>query len=497
MNIKESKESGVALKGLLGDKKRSYNFGQIDILQDNRPYSRAEGKADVSGRFSRNIPLALPVTAAPMNDVCDAHVAIVAASNGALGVIPATYSPEAQAEMLREVKRAEGTFIENPFTLGPEATIAEALKARYSNIPIVHNGKFIGMYTTPYIPHAKPEWLFEGHMDKPVRLVMDTELSRITVFPEDVMSGGQLDFNRAVQIMRERIIPPALAIVSRDMKLLYLVAMKDVISKQQRYPFATRDKKNRLCVGAAILEHMTTENKKRIRLLADAEVDVIVIEQAQAWNEDAKRMTRYLKKEYPHIDVVVGNDSVGAAVSFHHKNGADGVKVGQGPGSECISGDVVGLWRPQFSTAYDCGTAAGKCGIPCTVDGGIKNAYHAFKALAAGGTAVMLGRLIAQTTDSPAEEIEPGKKLYRAMGSPELVKAHSEAFHKYDPRTFIPEGRSDPVDITVPLEEFLKNFKANLERCFERFGVANLEDLHTRLRNGKLRAQLGHNRETR
>lgn len=496
-------QSGIDIRRFLGRKNESLNFDALDIMEGARTFSRNGFHVDVSGKFSRNIALKFPVVTAPMPDVTDGHVATVTARNGGLGVIPATYDPEEQAEIVRAVKKAESRFVDRPFSLFPTDTVDMAVSAPYSNIPVVmaKGDREIVVGLVCLLGQHVKYFYTDEWKDRLINEIMVRDLDRIAVRPEDVTVNGELNFHRAAQIMRARFTPdqpvPALVVVGSENELLYLITMKDVALQEDININATRDKKGRLCVGAAILEHMTEENKQRIRMLADAEVDVIAIAQAQGWNEDMKQMTIYLKKEYPHIDVVPGNDSVGKAVLFHHKNGADGVMVGQGPGSECISGEVVGLWRPQFSTAYDCGNAAGKCDMPCTVDGGIWTPYRAFKALIVGGTAVMLARVIAQTSDSPAKEIEPGKKLYRAMGSPELVKAHSSAFQKYNPQTFIPEGTSEFLPITTSLDEFLKMFKANLERCFERFGMANLADAHSKLRKGEIMAQFKHNRETK
>jgi IMP dehydrogenase len=489
-----SEYSGVSLRELLEDPRRSYNPSELDILEGFRKFSREKISADISGQFSRDIFLKLPVVTAPMPDVTDAHIAIVAARNGGLGIVPATFSPEDQAAQVRAVKKSEGGFIENPFSLNPNNTIGKALSAPYSNIPVIEGKKLVGMF----VRDQYGEYFYRQSKDAPISTAMLTDLSRIAVSPDEVTVEGGLNFQRAQAVMEERITP-ALAVVNHDRELLYLVTMKDVASKETYYPNATRDGKNRLCVGAAILEYMTEDNLQRIKLLAGAEVDVFVIEQAHAWNVDAGKLTKYLKFTYPHINVVPGNDSVSRAVLFHHKNGADGVKIGQGPGSICITGDedVIGLWRPQLSAVFDCGRAARQCEIPCTSDGGIKAPYDAFKVFCAGASAVMLGSLAAATSDSPAKEVEPGKKLYRAMGSPELVKAHSTAFHKYNPETFIPEGNSRLLPITTSFEDFLRGFDSKLKRIFERFGAENLGDLHQKLINGEIRAQYAHNRSTR
>lgn len=488
-NYIELTSPGKPLVEILSDRMRSYNIRDFDILEAFVDFSRLETSVNFSGQqfqFSRNLKLHLPIVTAPMPDVTDAHIATVAARYGCLGIIPATYSAEEQAEVVRKIKKTEGGFID-PFALNPTSPVSSALNAPYSNIPVVEGKKLRGMF----IRHQYGQYFYKGRENQPVSEIMEVDLAKIAASPSDVAVNGELNFQRAQQIMEERQIP-ALAIVNDMMDLLYLVTMKDVDYKEKTYPNATRDHKSRLAVGAAILQYMTEENRQRIKLLADAEVDVIVIEQAQAWNKDVAGMIEYLKLTYPHIDVVPGNDSDPNAVLFHVANGADGVKVGQGPGSECITGDVVGLWRPQLSAVFDCSQMAHKWGMPCTADGGIRNAYDVFKLVMVGATAIMTGRLVAQTKDSPAKEEEAGKKLYRAMGSPELVKAHSTAFKKYNPDTFVAEGKSELLPITTTFEEFLKKFKSELIRVFERFGAKDVQSARKKFLTGAYRAQYAH-----
>src|SRR3989338_8544793 len=487
--------SGRPLIEILSDPMRSYSPLDLDILESEVPFSRMSTSVDFSGkqfRFSRNIGLHLPIVTAPMPDVTDSHIATVAARYGCLGIIPATYSAEEQAEAVRQVKKTEGGFIDHPDVLDPKSPIQDALNQRYSNIPVVSDGKLVGIF----IQQLYGDYYYRGRESHPISDVMEKDLEKITVSPSSITQNGELSFRKAQQIMEARQIP-ALAIVDKEMRLLHLVTMKDVVYREKTYPNATRDSKSRLAVGAAVLQYMTDENKQRILLLAEAGADVIVIEQAQAWNADVKEMTRYIKKNYPDIDVVPGNDSVPNAVAFHNANGADGVKIGQGPGSECTSGQVVGLWRPQLSAVFDCAEVARRCGIPCTADGGIKNAYDIFKLIMVGATTAMLGRLVAETKDSPAKEEESGKKLYRAMGSPELVKAHSSAFRKYDPRTFVAEGKSELLPITTTFEELLKGLKSQLIRVFERFGASDAQNARDRFLSGEYRAQYAHRYGTR
>ncbi|MCH7883004.1 IMP dehydrogenase [Patescibacteria group bacterium] len=495
------KQSGIALKDLLGDSLRSYNLRDIDILEGVRAFSRNDTVVDTSGYFSKNIKLHIPLVTAPMPDVTDEHIAIIAARNGALGIIPMTYEADEQAEIIRRVKAVEGGFIEHPFTLSPRDTLKRALCAPFSNIPIIDSGKLVGMF----VRQKYGEYYYASRLEKSLDTVMEKDLARIAVERNHVTAEGILNFKRAQALMQERMIP-VLAVMNTAEQLLALVTMKDVASNETHHQKATRDRKNRLVVGAAVFEYMTDDNLSRIQKLVDAEIDVLVIEQAHAWNEDTGRMTRYLKKTYPHIDMVVGNDSVREAVRFHRTNGADGIKIGQGPGSACLTGeeDVVGIWRPQLSAIYDCAETAfmiakesDKEPIPCNADGGIQTAYDAFKALAAGAQTIMVGKLVAQCKDSPAKETEPGKKMFRAMGSPEIARTHASASKRYNLSGFVAEGTTLSVTVTGSLEEFLKGFHAKLQRIFERAGARNIAELHEKLRDCSLRAQHAHNRHSR
>ncbi|MBI4114573.1 MAG: IMP dehydrogenase [Candidatus Niyogibacteria bacterium] len=486
------RQSGKALKEILSDPSRSYNFGDIDILEAERRFSRDDTVTDIAGYASKNIKLHIPFLTSPMPDVTDKHIAILAARMGALGVIPATHDPEEQAEIIQQVKSNEGGFIENPFTLSPRASLHDALTAPYSNIPIVDGGRLIGIF----IRQPYEEYYSKQNRAEPLSHFIETDIKKISAAVELVEKNSELDFHRAQEIMMERKIP-ALAIVSKNGILRYLITMKDV-QQETLYPYATRDKKNRLCVGAAIFEYRTKDNMKRIKLLAEqAEVDLFVFDQAHGWNYDVGQMTQYLKEEYPHINVIAGNDSVFGAASFHKKNGADGMRVGQGPGSICTTGaeNNVGIWRPQFSAVYDCAREIKF--FPCIADGGIRYAYDAFKAYAGGASATMGGKIVAQTVDSPAKEISPGVKQYRGMASPDIAIENEAAFMRYSRKTFVAEGEALPLKVTTTFEKFLKDFSETIRKEFERVGAKNIHELHQKLRSGELRAQFAHNRESR
>lgn len=486
------KQSGKALKTILSDPLRSHNYGDIDILEGERRFSRDNTPTDISGYASKNIKLHIPFITAPMPDVTDKHIAILIARMGGLGIIPATHGPEEQAQIVKQVKANEGGFIENPFTLSPKATLNDALTAPYSNIPIVEDGLLIGMFMQqPFV-----EYYYKQNKTEPILRFIVNDVGKISATLSVVEKDGELNFHRAQEVMMERRIP-ALAIINTEGMLRYLITMKDV-QGETLYPYATRDTKNRLRVGAAVFEYATEDNFRRMKSLADAEVDLFIIDQAHGWNVDVGRMTHYLKKEYPHIDVVAGNDSVRGAASFHYKNGANGMRVGQGPGSICTTGaeNNVGIWRPQFSAVYDCASEIEDF-FPCIADGGIRYAYDAFKAFAAGAHAVMGGKVVAQTLDSPAKETSPGIKSYRGMASPEIAIENEIAFARYSKKTFVAEGRAIELKVTTPFENFFRDFRETIRKEFERVGARSLSELHQRLHNGELRAQFAHNRESR
>lgn len=484
---------GVALRELLSDKLRNYNIDDVDLFAGERKFSRSEERVDLSTYLTRNTKIHLPLVPSPMPDVIDAHIARVAARRGSFPIFPPTLSPEEGAELIKDHKNAEKGLIENPFKLSPTDSIATALDAPYSNIPIIDNGKLVGIF----LSKKYGELFYRESRNRPIHEAMEKDISRVAVNFREIVVGGAPSFQKAEELMRARMLP-ALAILGDDKSLLMLATMKDAVFKEY-YPNATRDKKNRLSVGLAILDNFYDENKERIRLAVDAEVDLFLLYPAHGWNEDVSRMEAFLKRQYPDIDVVGGNDSVGQAVKMHYEMGADGVNIGQGPGSQCTTGhrSVIGVWRPQLSAVYECSAAAKLISeqmndrpFPVCADGGIGAPYDLFLTLASGASLGMGGKLFAACKDSPAEEVAPGKKLYRAMASPELVKTHASAFHRYDPKTFIPEGGSELLDIGPPCEEFLINFEATLKKIFERVGPRTILELHEQLWLGKTRARL-------
>ena len=435
--------AGVALKDILSDPSRSYNYPDIDILEGERGFSRTKTRPDLSGYFSLRIPLKMPLVTAPMPDATDAHIATVAARNGALGIIPPTTDPEEAVDMVRRVKAVESGFNENPFTLSPDDLVEKALNAPYSNIPVVDGGKVVGMlYAVKHAPHY-----YRPRAQKPVSHVMEKDLERVAASLNEVIKNGQLDFALAKEIMAARNVQ-ALSIVEPDLSLRYLVTMRDADLREE-YADATRDHEGRLMVGAAVFEYFNDDNLLRIKQLVNAGANPIVIDQAHGWNVDMAKLCEHLKREYPHIDVVCGNDSAGQAAVMHWNSGADGWKIGNGPGQACETGSEnnVGIWRPQFSAVYECADAMYTIAqslkhdpVPCCADGGIRGAYDAFKGLCAGASTFMVGTWAARCEDSPAEDTGRGTKIFRAMGSPDLAKKNAIAAGRYDPKTFVPEG---------------------------------------------------------
>lgn len=493
-------QSGIALRTLLNDLSRSYNYPDIDVLEGERRFSRANTRPDVSGIFSLRIRLHMPLVTAPMPDATDAHIATVAARNGGLGIIPPTPDPQEAVEMVRKVKLVESGFKENPFTLAPSDLVERALTAPYSNIPIMDNGKIVGMlYSVQY-----SNYYFPRHAQEPISRVMEKDMGAIIAQLKDVQRRGALDFERAKEIMIARNVP-ALAVVGNAGELLYLVTMKDVKLREE-HAQATRDHEGRLMVGAAVFEYLNEDNLRRIRMLVDAGANPIVIDQAHGWNVDMSALCEYLKREYPHIDIVCGNDSAGQAAVMHWNSGADGWKIGNGPGQACETGSEnnVGIWRPQFSAVYDCAEAMHALAqklkqdpLPCCADGGIRGAYDAFKGLCAGASTFMVGTWAARCEDSPAEDTGRGTKIFRAMGSPDLAKKNAMAAGRYDPKTFVAEGRTNEVPKAGTFQSQIDDMRAKLAREFERVGARNQQELHAMLRNGTIRAQFAHNRQTR
>jgi IMP dehydrogenase len=364
------------------------------------------GDVDVTTQLTRSIRINIPITSAAMDTVTEHRLAIALAREGGVGFIHKNMSIEAQAEMVRKVKRSESGMITDPITMGPDKTVGDALdlmaEYRISGIPITTpDGDLIGIVTNR-------DLRFETDRSRPIRDLMTTR-NLITV-PE----GTTLE--QAKEILHAHRIEKLL-VVDRRGKLSGMITVKDIM-KQIEYPNACKDAQGRLRVGAAI--GASGDYLERADALVRVGVDVLAIDTAHGHSKGVLDAVVRLRERYPDVQLVAGNVSTGAATAALCERGVDAVKVGQGPGSICTTRVVTGAGMPQITAITECARVAARFGVPIIADGGIRYSGDIAKAIAAGAHSVMIGSLLAGTEESPGETIlYEGRsyKSYRGMGS--------------------------------------------------------------------------------
>lgn len=426
---------------------------------------------DLSTKFSKNIELKIPFVTAAMDTVTEAKMAIAIAREGGIGVIHKNMSIKEQAKQVAIVKRAENGMIYDPVTIKKGSTVADALSlmAEYKigGIPVVDDDKMlVGIVTNR-------DLRFERSMDKRIDEVM-TSTNLVT-------TNQSTDLESAAQILQKHKIEK-LPVVDKTGKLIGLVTYKD-ITKAKDKPMACKDAKGRLRVAAGV--GVTNDTMERMQALVDAGVDAIVIDTAHGHSKSVIEKLKEAKMRFPDIDIVVGNIATGAAAKMLVEAGADGVKVGIGPGSICTTRVVAGVGVPQLSAVYDVAKAIAGTGIPLIADGGLRYSGDVVKALAAGGFSVMIGSLVAGTEESPGETIIfNGRKFksYRGMGSLEAMENGSKDRYfqsgEADVKKLVPEGIAARVPYKGTLFEVVYQLTGGLRAGMGYCGAASIEKLH-------------------
>lgn len=368
--------------------------------------------AEVKTRLTKNIKLNIPLISAAMDTVTEHELAIALALYGGIGIIHKNMSPEDQAEEVSKVKRFENGFIKNPMCVKPNDTIDEIFRIKekfgYKAVPVTDNGKpdgiLKGLVTSNDYFHHK-------HKDLKAK-------DRMTKTEDLLIAYKGITLSQANDILEESKHGKLLIVNSKkDHKLWALVTRKD-IEKNKQYPDSCKDNDKRLRVGAAV--GPAGNMKERVKALMEAEVDVLVVDTAHGHSKGVIETVKYIKKTYPKVDIIAGNIGTKEAVKDLVKAGADGIKIGIGPGSICTTRIVAGIGVPQLSAVIECAAEAKKHNIPVISDGGVRYSGDLAKAIAAGASAVMIGSLFAGTKESPGELIyHEGKtfKMYRGMGS--------------------------------------------------------------------------------
>ncbi len=425
------------------------------------------GEVDVSSRLTRDISLNIPLLSAAMDTVTEARTAIAMAAEGGIGVLHKALSPEAQALEVQKVKKYESGMIVDPVTIAPDAKLGETVELMrqhdISGIPVTQEGRLVGIITSRDIR-------FEANLTQRVKEVMTREV----VTAEEGTSAEQA----TVLLQKHRI--EKLPIVDKEGRLRGLITVKD-IEKARRFPRAVRDRYGRLLVAAAV--GVGTDRDERADALVSAGVDVVCVDTAHGHTKGVVETVRWIKSNYPNVDVIAGNIATAEAVKCLVDAGADGLKVGIGPGSICTTRVVAGVGVPQITAVSDCAREAARHDVPIIADGGIKYSGDIVKALAAGADAVMVGSLFAGTEEAPGEVIlfqGRSYKVYRGMGS--LGAMESGSSDRYlqenvELQKLVPEGIEGRVPFKGALSMNIHQLVGGLRAGMGYLGCKDIDSL--------------------
>ncbi len=420
--------------------------------------------------LSRNITLNIPLLSAAMDTVTESRLAIAMAQEGGIGIIHKNLTPREQAREVAKVKRFESGVVRDPITIPATMKIRDviALSAQHgiSGFPVVEGKKVVGIITNR-------DLRFEEDLDAEVR-------AKMTVREKLVFVKDGAELSEAKRLMNKHRLERVI-VVNDDFELRGLITVKD-IQKSTEHPFASKDIHGKLRVGAAV--GVGADNDERIELLVAAGVDVVVVDTAHGHSQGVLNRVKWVKTHFPHVDVIGGNIATAAAARALADHGADGVKVGIGPGSICTTRIVAGVGVPQITAISNVADALRGTGIPCIADGGIRYSGDISKALAAGASSVMMGSMFAGTEEAPGEVIlYQGRsyKSYRGMGSLAAMADGSADRYFQDAGNsndkFVPEGIEGRVpykgSVLAILYQLVGGVRSSMGYC----GCETIEDL--------------------
>ena len=424
---------------------------------------------DISTWITKKIKLNTPLITAAMDTVTETRMAIAIAREGGMGIIHKNMEIAQQADAVDRVKRSENGVIVNPFFLTPEHYVYDAnrLMAKYkiSGVPICENGKLVGLITNRDL-----RFMDESDYSQKIAQVM-TNKDIITAPVGTTLKDAQ-------QILKQHKIEK-LPIVDENGMLKGLITIKD-IEKSVQYPNSSRDHNGRLLCGAAI--GATPDVLDRVAALVEAQVDLLVLDSAHGHNDNVVKSVAKVKKAFPNVQLVAGNVATAEGTKALIDAGADCVKVGIGPGSICTTRIVAGIGVPQITAIFDAAEEASKHGIPVIADGGVKYSGDIVKALAAGGSVVMIGSLVAGCEESPGEtEIYQGRqfKVYRGMGSlGAMGRGSADRYFQSGNKKLVPEGVEGRVPYKGALSDTIYQLVGGLRAGMGYTGCANIQELH-------------------
>jgi len=425
-------------------------------------------------RLTRRIKLNIPIVSAAMDTVTEARLAITLAQEGGIGIIHKNMSPAEQARQVLRVKKYESGIVSDPITISPDATIREVLELtraqKISGLPVVKGKDLVGIVTHRDIR-------FEKKLDSPVSTVMTPKERLVTV-----REGAEKE--QVLGLLHKHRIEKVL-VVDKDFQLRGMITAKD-FQKATDYPYACKDERGALRVGAAVGTGADTD--ERVAGLVEAGVDVIIVDTAHGHSKGVIDRVRSIKKDYPSLELIAGNIVTGEAAKALVDAGADGVKVGIGPGSICTTRVVAGVGVPQITAIAYVNEAIGGSGVPVVADGGIRYSGDIAKAIAAGAHTTMIGSLFAGTEESPGEvELYQGRsyKTYRGMGSlGAMAQAHGSADRYFQDQSeellkLVPEGIEGRVPYKGTVVAILTQLVGGLRAAMGYTGCNGIEKMRT------------------
>jgi IMP dehydrogenase len=476
-------EDGLTAEELF-DRKSSVGMTYNDFLILPGFIDFPADAANCEVQITKNYKIKNPFISSPMDTVTETDMAISMALMGGLGVIHCNCKIEEQAAMVRKVKCFENGFILDPLCLGPNNVVRDVIdikrKYGFCGIPITEDGKMksklLGIVTLRDI-----DFLQDSDLDKKLSEVMTTDL---------VTAKDGISLQEANEILRKSK-KGKLPIVDDEFRLVSLLSRSDLI-KTRDFPNASIvPGTNQLLCAAAISTH--PGDKKRLAALVEAGLDIVVIDSSQGNSTFQIELIKYIKETYPKLDVIGGNVVTKQQAVNLIKAGVDGLKIGMGSGSICITQEVMACGRPQGTAVYRVCQLARKFGIPCIADGGIQNVGHIVKALALGASGVMMGGLLAGTTESPGEYFyHDGHKLkrYRGMGSLDAMDSGTAATSRYyseNDKVRVAQGVAGAVVDRGSVKKFLEYLELGLKHSMQDIGVKSLQELWDGVKSGQVR----------
>ena len=424
-------------------------------------------------KLTRSISLNIPLVSAAMDTVTESRLAIVLAQEGGIGIIHKNMPTESQAAHVTKVKRFESGVVKDPITIPPSMTVREVLNLtrhhKISGLPVVEGSRVVGIVTNR-------DLRFETNLDQPIRDIMTPKDRLVTV-----KEGTSRE--EAMALLHQHRLERVL-VVNSSFELCGLITVKDII-KTSEHPNACKDDLGRLRVGAAI--GVDEGSDERAEALAEAGVDVLVVDTAHGHSQSVLERVQWVKKRFPHIQVIGGNIATAAAAKALVDHGADGVKVGIGPGSICTTRIVAGVGVPQITAIQNVADALSGTGVPMIADGGIRYSGDIAKAIAAGANSVMLGGLFAGTEESPGDiELFQGRsyKTYRGMGSLSAMQQGSSDRYfqqaERDAEKLVPEGVEGRVPFKGSVIAVIHQLVGGVRSGMGYLGCGTIDEMHNK-----------------